>query len=459
MISNFFNVSTYTIKIVLISILLFIVVINYFSLIEALSLVFTGIVAYNFFRKFGSSLCFLELIELMAVLTCILAPMLFYHYFNQFEELLKFFNEMQVPAQQYFNFTFPAIIFFSLGLKLKFRNAKNSKSLLKINFSNKIASYHIYILLFIGIISSVLSSILPTFINQIFVILSQFIYVGFLYLWFSNVRYKPILLLAVSGFFLFQVIRTGMYFDLINFGSAILIIITSINNISWFKKLRIAIVSIFLIMFVQLIKVDYRLDAWAGDKKIASASMYFNVITKRISEPSILFEPISFMELARRFNHGYIISKVLDNVPKNVDYGYGKYLGKSLFSSFFPRFLWPTKPMTGGAYNISHFFQDYSSVQSGNSYNLGIIGEGYAHFGYFAFLYLFFVGRLIRFIYQKFLMICERFNLLIFWSPIIFTTFYVIETDFLALVNGVVKSSLFLYVIVLVFQKYLRFKF
>jgi hypothetical protein len=250
-----------------------------------------------------------------------------------------------------------------------------------------------------------------------------------------------------------------MYTGLINFGSAIVIIITSIKNISWLKKLRIAIVSILLIMFVQLIKVDYRLDAWAGSKKTADASMYFNVITKRISEPSILFEPISFMELAKRFNHGYIISMVLYNVPKHVDYGYGKYLGKSLISSFFPRFLWPTKPMTGGAYNISYFFQDYNSVQSANSYNLGIIGEGYAHFGYFAFLYLFFVGRLIRLIYLKFLSICERSNLLIFWSPIIFTTFYVIETDFLALVNGVVKSSLVLYLIVLVSRKYLRFKF
>jgi hypothetical protein len=115
--------------------------------------------------------------------------------------------------------------------------------------------------------------------------------------------------------------------------------------------------------------------------------------------------------------------------------------------------------MTGGAYNISHFLQDYSSVESGNSYNLGIIGEGYAHFGYFAFLYLFFIGRLIRLIYLKFLMICERFNLLIFWSPIIFTAFYVIETDFLALVNGVVKSSFVLYLILLLSRKYLKIQF
>jgi hypothetical protein len=459
MIGVFFNVSKYTIKLVLISILLFIFLINYFSLIESLSLVYAVIVVFNFFRKFGSSLCFLELIEFLAVLTCLLVPMLFYHYFNQFDELLKFFNEMEVPAQQYFSFTLPAIIFFSLGLKLKFRNAKNCKSLSKKDYSNKVAANHIYVLLFTGIISSVLSSVLPSSINQIFVILSQLIYVGFLYLWFSNVRYRSILLLAVSGFFIFQVIRTGMYTSLVNFGSAVLIIITSINNVSTFKKVRIIAISVLLIMFVQIIKVDYRQEAWAGDKKIASISMYFNVVKNRILEPSILIEPIAIMELARRFNHGYIISKVLYNVPKNVDYGYGIYLGKSLFSSFFPRFLWPTKPMTGGAFNISYFLQDYSSVQSANSYNLGIIGEGYAHFGYYAFLYLFFVGRLIRYVYLKFLSICERFNLLIFWSPIIFTTFYVIETDFLALVNGLVKSSLVLYMIVIMSQKYLKVKF
>jgi hypothetical protein len=172
-----------------------------------------------------------------------------------------------------------------------------------------------------------------------------------------------------------------------------------------------------------------------------------------------MFEPIAFMELARRFNHGYIISKVLYNVPMNVDYGNGEYLLKSLLSSFVPRLFWPTKPMTGGVYNISHFLQDYNSVQSQNSYNIGIVGEGYAHFGYFAFLYLFLVGLLIRIIYIKFLSICERFNLLILWSPIIFTSFYVIETDFLALVNGVLKSSLVLYLIILVFKKYLKFKF
>lgn len=444
---------------ILISIILFIIGLEHFSTIEALSLVFAGRVVYNFYSKFGTSLCFLELIEFMAVLNCLLAPMLFYHYFNQFEDLLKFFGEMEVPSQEYFNFVFPAVIFFSLGLKLKFRNTTENYTFLKINYGNKIASHHIFILLCVGVISSVLSSVLPTIVNQIFVIFSQFIYVGFLYLWFSNVRFRPFLLLLVCGYFIFQVIRTGMYFELIHFGSAILIIITSIKNLSWLKKLSIAIVSVILILFIQLIKVDYRLATWDGNKKTGSVSKYLEVTSRRISEPSILFEPISFLELAKRFNHGYIISKVLYNVPKNVEYGYGEYLGKSIIASCSPRFLWPNKPKTGGSYNISYFLRDYSSVESLNSYNLGVIGEGYAHFGYYACVYLFFVGRFIRLVFRKFLAICIRLNLLIFWSPIIFTTFYIIETDLLSLFNGVVKSSLVLYLIVLVFRKYLKFKF
>jgi hypothetical protein len=429
------------------------------SIIEGISIGFSIYVILDFYYKIGKQFCFIEFIKAFTVITCLIAPSLFYHYFLEFDDLSKYFEEMSVSSSRYYFFTFPAVLFFFIGLDF------HSNSTFPLNYKSRLneflhdkGHYSIY-LVAIGIFSSIASNYVISSLIYIFQIFHYLIYVGLLYAVLSKYKFKSLIILVVISYIFIQIILSGMYTELFQFGIIISIILVTIYRISKFKKIILVLTAIIVLIFIQVIKTEYRILTWDGSSKEGSVSVYYDVILDRLKSPEIFFEPILFMEVSKRLNQGSNISKVLEYVPSYVDYGYGNYLLKSLLSSFVPRIIWPEKPKTGGAYNITHFLNDNSSVDAQNSYNLGLIGEGYAHFGYGAFVYLFLVGLLMKRVYNYLLVLLYKFPSLILWYPIIFISFLVIETDLLSFTNSLIKLSISLFIIIFVSKKFLNIHF
>lgn len=418
------------------------------SLIEGCAIGFSFFCIFEFLDKIGREFCILELVKVLTVLTTLLVPELFYHYFNNQIDLLNLFEEMPVSVEKYYSFTLPAAFLFTLGLNYNF-NINLPKSYFK-NLNKALINKGQYSFFFIitGLFFSFFWKLVPSSLTFIFQIFTYLTYVGLLYAVFSNFKHKILIITICFLIAFFQVVSTGMYFEVINFSVVIIFILLTKSKFNEWKKYFVIIFGFFILLVIQSIKTEYRIQTWNGDERNGSASVYFNIISNRISDPSIIFEPISALAFTKRLNHGLIIAKTIDYIPKNANFGYGINLFKSVISSFVPRFIWPNKPKTGGQYNIVRFLGDTDSADNKNSYNLGLIGEAYANFGVIAgCFYLFILGLFMKYIYS----LCIKqlyFNpTLLLWYPMLFVSFFSTETDLLSFINAFIKSSLLIAII------------
>ncbi len=402
----------------------------------------------EFLDKIGHEFCILEIVKVLTVVTCLIVPELFYHYFINQIELLKLFEEMPVSVEKYYSFTLPASLLFILGLNYNFHInlPKSYFKNLKEALLNK-GHYSIFFI-FAGLFFSFIWKLVPSSLSYTFQIFTYLTYVGLFYAIFSNFKYKSLIITTCLLISFFQVVATGMYFEVINFSAVIILILLTKAKFNEWKKYVVLIIGISLLLVIQSIKTEYRIQTWSGDERNGSASVYLNIISNRISDPSIIFEPISALAFTKRLNHGLIIAKTMDYIPKNAEFGYGINLSKSVISSFVPRFIWPNKPKTGGAYNIVRYLGDTDSADNNNSYNLGLIGEAYANFGIIGgCVYLFILGLFMKYTYS----ICIK-NLyftptLLLWYPMLFVSFFSTETDLLSFINTFIKMSLIIAII------------
>lgn len=376
----------------LITILIIYLVIPKYSVIETISLVFSFLSIINFVKKVGKEFCILEIVKVLIVITSLLMPALFFHYFNKFDELANFFEPMPIASIDYYSIIFPMVIAFFLGI-----NYPGFKILLPNDYfvslrSNLSKSGKIPLMLIvIGISASFIYKHVPQQLTNFFQLFTYLTYVGLFYSFFSNFHFKNIIISFCLIVSFSQVIYTGMYFEIINFSVVIVLIAMQAKKANLLIKSFIMGVGIFLLLLIQTIKPEYRNETWDGNKRTANSSVYYDILVSKVKDPKLLFEPINILGFSIRLNHGLILAKVIYNVPLNFNYGYGTNIATSFASSFIPRFIWFNKPKTGGSYNIVRFLGDKDSVDTANSYNLGFIGEAYAHFGrWISLIYLFF---------------------------------------------------------------------
>ena len=437
-------------KIYIFSFLIFIYFSVELSFLEGCGIGFSIYCILELFDKIGHEFCILEIVKVLTVVTCLLVPELFYHYFVNQIELLKFFEEMPVSVEKYYGFALPAVLLFIFGLNFNFQTKLSTTYFdsLKNALLNK-GHYSIYFIA-IGLLFSFLWKFVPSSLTYTFQIFTYLTYVGLFYAIFSDFKYKIIIIITCLFISFFQIVATGMYFEAINFSSVIILILLTKAKVSEWKKYLVLISGFILLIIIQSIKTEYRIQTWSGDERNGNASVYLNIISNRIANPNIIFEPISALAFTKRLNHGLIIAKTIDYVPKNTGFGYGKSILNSFISSLVPRFIWPNKPKTGGAYNIVRYLGDTDSADNKNSYNLGLIGEAYANFGVIGgCIYLFFLGLFMKYIYSLCIKKLYYRPTLLLWYPMLFVSFFSTETDFLSFFNTFIKMSL---IIALIFS-------
>jgi hypothetical protein len=91
-------------------------------------------------------------------------------------------------------------------------------------------------------------------------------------------------------------------------------------------------------------------------------------------------EPDFVEEMVERYNQGWIINKVMEQVPELEPFAHGKTLESAAVACVLPRFLAPNKVTAGGRENVAR----YAGIilNEDTSANLGFAGEMYANFGY-----------------------------------------------------------------------------
>jgi hypothetical protein len=359
-----------------------------------------------------------------------------------------------VPIKDYLPFATLSCIFFYLGLKIiqtpKFiwiNFIENSNFL----FSSKNLNF-ILIIGIIGLFSLNYSFGAFDFIAYLF---SQLFLAGLLLIFVKKKSiFNTYFLLGIS-LQLYTVIRTGMFGGLIVFlvYSSILYMIILVRNGMKFNYLYILMFTFMSFVFLatlQNVKTQFRQKALNDNYIESNELLMFNTITSTTNQTILswdFFKPILY-----RLNQGYLVSAAIKKVPDQVPFAQGKTIIDAFLNSIIPRYFSPNKEEAGGRNKI----KTYTNVElvGNTSMNIGILGEAYVNFGkYGASLFILFYGMLISLFEKKILSISLVQPIYLLAFPVYFSVLIGSGSDFLLVINTIVKSILVLFTLSFFWEK------
>lgn len=421
---------------------------------ETLSVIISSFFFLDLISKFGNKIVLLEFMAFYGAFTWLLMPMIAYEMFPAEHPLARLWVKfMEISAVDYFSYIIPGLISmrFGFGFPLKSPTAASNPIVfiknLRIFLKGK--QYIGWCLIAIGGGFSALGLTVESTWGNVFFLFSSLFYVGILYLYFSDFPYKwlPIgLLIASEGL---RSIQTGM------FGGSIflLVLIMIVLSIEWKLKLWTKAIftglAFFGIIIIQSIKGEYRATTW-DDKEKANVDVFGSLVSQQINNSTALVDESKLFFLVLRFNNGWQIARTMDRVPSRHAFANGESIFNSLAAAAVPRFLWPDKPKTGGKANLERFWgESYGRT----SMNISPIGEAYANFGRFGgIIYMFFFGLFLNWLIVKVLFWVDRKPTILCWFPVIFFSFFGVETDLLSIFNAFAKGVIFAILFTKAFQ-------
>ncbi|HAN39748.1 MAG TPA: hypothetical protein DCQ29_12660 [Chitinophagaceae bacterium] len=238
-------------------------------------------------------------------------------------------------------------------------------------------------------------------------------------------------------------IRTGMFGSLVVFLSyvsiiVLLILVSQNRKINWGLILLGGFVAVLFIGVLQNVKSDYREQTWSGTKEAGSGSFYESV-RKNVNNDVTDIE--YYMPAIYRLNQGYLVSATMIKVPSEQPYVMGETIINSIANSLIPRFLYPTKEEAGGREKIARFTN--LTLVGNTSMNIGLLGEAYVNFGKeISIIFFLLWGAVLALAERKMLVFSKTNPVIILVFPLFFQVLLGTGTDFLYVINTIVKSTL-----------------
>ncbi len=414
----------------------------------------------NFIDSIGKSYSPLDILILIALLQCLMMPIIVYHVYNDDPLVIALKYDMSVTADRYYGFIFPAILALIAGIKLP--------GLLQRSYQDRIyqtierAKAHLQgkgniglLFIIVGFIAGFLTIFVPGDLGYVVYLFEKLLYVGVLYIYFSDYKSKK-LYLGIAFFAIFaKSLVTGMFGELVYItvlGSLLVLLGKRIGN---FLKYSIAILGIIFVFIVQSVKSDYREIVWKGAGE-GGAGLYFSLIKETISSPERFFDWTTMFPIVNRANQGMIIGKVMDHVPARAPFANGETIFTSLAASFVPRILWPNKPISGGKMNMERFT---GFIIEGYSMNISPFGEAYGNFdSQGGAIFMFFYGLFFALVITMLLYIGKTRPTILLWLPVLFLNAVQTETDILMCVNSLLKGLMFVWFCYWAGDRFLRLK-
>ncbi len=422
-------------KFVLISIVLSLILIttgNYFW--TAIGL---GAALYYFLcvvDNMGERIPIIDLMTAMAALQWIVGPFIDYH-----NGTSHYKYHMYVDEETYMGFVVPAVLLFRLGTGI-FKDKINLEEL-EDRVNQLLENYPKlpYIFVIGGLILPYLSPLLPGSLGFIFFLLSNAKYIGAIYLIFSHRNDKWIVFGITMAFTAAASLASGMFHDFLLWAMLTFTFIARELKLKIGSKIAFAIVGIFLAITIQTVKAQYRAQVWNGYQ--GNKLLLFTGMALDQWASGTILNPSNEDDMNVRLNQGWIISAIMHNVPLNEAFANGKTISDAISASLLPRFLAPNKKKAGGQENFKKFTG--LDLRQGTSMGISIVGEGWANYGYWGGLFFMFCwGAFISWFWNKLIYLSNIFPTLLIWSPILFLQVVKAETEFVVVLNHLIKASI-----------------
>lgn len=444
---------TYIYSILQVSIFVLSMLINMY---DFLSILLSIIVLVSILDKLGKGIVLRELMSFHACILCLIMPLIGYTWYGYDNYMARLWVKyMAVPKDIYFSFALPAISGFITILCLPFykKGLTDSTSYLA-PFMNrakfilqKNKKIGLYIML-MGLFSTLIAPFTPEALRY-FVSLFYFgSFAGFLYVYYCPAfRYKKTVLILFTTIVAASALQTGLFTVVAYMGITMFSFIFLGRRITLGRKLLLFTICVLFLVILQFTKIAYRKSTWANNFEGNKTTLFLTMFVENIQSPSKLLDPTLFFPIYVRANQGFNVSLVMNQFPRIKKFDNGQNLLLSLQAAFVPRILWPDKPKAGGEYNMAY----YTGIKLRGlwSTNVGPLGEAYGSFGVTGgIIYMILLGALIRFAYSKVFKISRSIPFLLFWIPLLFYQItYSMETDTLQILNSLVKSSIFIWLL------------
>jgi len=388
----------------------------------SISIFFFFILKFAF--DLGKDLSIKNIIAIIASMQYLLGAVLGYVY----DEYVSY--QMQVPKEEYFSFALPATIFYFIGIFWPLNKVKDKKAVERypINYYRKGR-----LLIIIGFIAGFLP------LGFLGYILGGLKFVGLFYMLSSNNRFKYYWVIPVFGSLILSVLASTMFHELILWGCFALMMFFLFKKSKFIYRLGIIAAGLTMIMVIQLVKKDYRLAVSNKPVNANNVELFITQIKNRFSGDNPWFSVNDIGNNVDRLNQGWIISRVMANVPDHTPFANGATIEDALIASIFPRFLLPDKAVANGHSNMLAYAD--TELNEWTSMDIGQVGEAYANFGIIggvAFMFIFglFLNWIISFLERKII----KYPDLIFWIPLIFLQAIKAETDVATILNHITKT-------------------
>jgi hypothetical protein len=400
----------------------------------------------RFVKRLGEGLPIIELMLLIAGLQWVIGPLIEYTY-----PTFHYKYYMYVSEVNYMSYVVPAYSVFAIAILWTMKSYTSIT--IPVEKLKDFKKYGLTIFI-IGVFFDVISGSLPGTLAFFAFLIANFKFAGAIIMFFSeDKRLRKIFYFALF-YLLFSAIQQAMFHDLVLWAVFFFMF--------WAIKYKPSVKQIYVIIFIglfslttlQTIKSAYRSEVWNGYQG-NKMELFVGLFVDAVFLNSANAEELSGEENNVRLNQGWIISAIMDEIPKKVDFLEGETIIEAVSASILPRFLNPNKKKAGGRENFEKFTG--LSLGEGTSMGISIIGEAYGNFKVFGgILFMGIWGWFLARCWGFFLKKTQKNLLLLAFLPIIFLQVVKAETELVVVLNHLVKASIVVFLFFWAVKRFLN---
>lgn len=287
---------------------------------------------------------------------------------------------------------------------------------------------------------------LPAF-AQISKYISQLMYIGFIMLMIAKPPKSTLYFALPVVITLLLSLRGAMFHELMTWSLLMLMIWFKTKQVSVVRQIVVILICVLAVNTLQTIKATYRQVTWYNGGG-ANVSLFVDLMVNSASASSA--NPEEGADNNSRYNQGWIISMIYDNVPKNHDYFYGRTYKDAIVATLLPRFLAPNKK--GSGQQVQTDFREMTGypLNDNTSMGLSILGESYGNFGLLGgALFMLFWGWFIAKVLDLANIWAQRKSFLwILMLPIVCFVLVEAEISMITVLNWTIKGMIFAFILI-----------
>lgn len=404
----------------------------------------------KFFLEVGKTIEIRDLIITIALLQWIIGPLLKYHLSPK-----DIFYFMAVPEDVYISFALPASLFFIIGLYFPglYKRMNSEYHIQKIYELLKKYPNIDLILVGFGVIAGIAEDFAPVSIKFFLYLLGGARFIGLFFLVLNNRRFKWQIFGAVLFWLFIETVRDAIFHELLLWLIFLFLILAFLYRFRTKQKLMFLIPFLVLAVLIQSIKFYFRAELGQYADSFGRAELFTQMVTEELKTGNKVFTYNNYDAAIDRINQGWIVARIMRYTPYYEPFAEGETIISGIEASLLPRFLNPDKAKAGGRDNFERFTG--KKLSDNTSMGLSPLGEAYANFGVEGgIFFMFMLGLFYNFYMLIILRLSNKYPSLVLWIPLLFLQVVKAETDFVVVLNHLVKASIVVALIIFAIRRF-----